>query len=189
MAETFVEKKVLLPESFSAHVDGKKVVVSGKGKQAERLFKSEGISFEAKGNEVIVRGSPASRRINALASTLASHVKNMALGMEKEYTYKLSIVYSHFPMNVAAKGNLFEINNFVGEKKTRTAKILPNVSVSVKGKEVTVKSSDKEAAGQTAANIENATKVKGKDTRIYQDGIFIVEKAKQEQEKEGKKNG
>jgi large subunit ribosomal protein L6 len=185
MAETFIEKRVSLPEGFSASVEGKMVRVSGKGKQAEKLFKAEGISFEAKDGEVIIKGRPASRRINALTSTLASHVKNMAFGMESQYSYKLSIVYSHFPMNVAAKGNVFEINNFVGEKKTRTARILPNVTVTVKGKEVVVKSQDKEAAGQTAANIENATKVKGKDTRIYQDGIFIVEKAQQGKEKEG----
>ena len=185
MAETSVEKRVSLPEGFSASVDGKKVLVNGNGKQAERLFKAEGISFEAKDKEVIVKGKPASRRMNALTSTLASHVKNMAFGLEKEFTYKMTIVYSHFPMNVSVKGNVFEINNFVGEKKTRTAKILPNVAVIVKGKEVTIKSSDKNAAGQTTANIENATKVKGKDTRIYQDGIFIVEKGFQEQKKEG----
>ena len=72
-----------------------------------------------------------------------------------------------------------EINNFVGEKKARTAKILPGTTVTVKGKEVTVKSHDKEAAGQTAGNLERASRVKGKDIRIYQDGIFIVEKAEQ----------
>ncbi len=185
MAETFVEKRVFLPEGFNASVDGKKVLVSGNGKQAERVFKAEGISFEAKDSEVVVRGSPSSKRMNALTGTLASHVKNMASGLEKEFSYKMTIVYSHFPMNVSVKGNVFEINNFVGEKKTRTAKILPNVAVKVKGKEVMITSTDKNAAGQTTANIENATKVKGKDTRIYQDGIFIVEKAFQEKEKEG----
>lgn len=185
MPEEFVEKKVVLPEGFSVSAEGKKVAVNGNGKQAERVFRAEGISFKAGEGELVVRGRPASKRMNALASTIASHVKNMASGLEGEFSYRLSIVYSHFPMNVAVKGSVFEINNFVGEKKARTARILPKVNVTVKGKEIFVKSQDKEAAGQTAANIENAAKVKAKDKRIYQDGIFIVEKGSQEQAKEG----
>jgi len=33
-----------------------------------------------------------------------------------------------------------------------------------------------EDAGQTAANIERATKIKGFDPRVFQDGIYIIEK-------------
>ena len=66
------------------------------------------------------------------------------------------------------------VNDFT--TKPEYAKILPNATVEVKGKEIIVKSHDKEAAAQTAANLENATKVRGKDERRFQDGIYIVEK-------------
>jgi hypothetical protein len=45
------------------------------------------------------------------------------------------------------KGKLL-INNFLGEKKPRTAIIKPNVNVEVKGQEVFVSSHDKDLAGQ-----------------------------------------
>jgi len=186
MAEKQVEKKVELPEGFKAEVEGNRVLVSGSGKQAEKTFKANRVSFKQENGSIVITGKPASRKINAVVNTIVSHINNMVQGLSAEYTYRLKVVYSHFPMNIAVKGNIVEINNFVGEKKARTAKIVEGVSVTAKGKEITVKSHSKEAAGQTAANIENAAKVKGKDKRIYQDGIFIVEKAVQEKKEEGK---
>jgi len=35
---------------------------------------------------------------------------------------------------------------------------------------------NKEAVGQTAANIEQKTKIKVYDPRVFQDGIYLVEK-------------
>ena len=35
---------------------------------------------------------------------------------------------------------------------------------------------DKEKVGQTMANIEQATRVRGFDIRVFQDGIYLVEK-------------
>ncbi len=186
MVKQSVENIVEMPEGFTADIDGQKVVIKGAGKEAERQFKAQGISFKKDGNKVIVTGAPFSRRTAALVKTIASHVNNMASGLQTEYVYKMTIVYSHFPMNVAVKGQILEINNFVGEKKTRIAKIVPGATVTIKGKAVTIKSNNKEVAGQTAGNIEGATKVRGKDKRIYQDGIFIVTKALQEKKEESK---
>jgi len=88
----------------------------------------------------------------------------------------MEICNIHFPMNVKVEGNRMIIKTFLGEQVDRTAKILPNVNVDIKGNKITITSHDKEAAGQTAANIETATKVKGRDRRIFQDGIFLTER-------------
>jgi len=180
MMDNRIEKSVSLPEGFQAEVAGNKVTIKNQGKETSREFKANGIAFSKDNGGIKIVGAPATRRISALVSTISSHIQNMANGLENEYVYKMIVVFSHFPMNVAVKGNVVEIKNFVGEKKTRYAKIVEGATVEVKGKNVTIKSHDKEAAGQTAANLEGRTKVTGKDRRIYQDGIFIVEKAIQE---------
>ena len=41
---------------------------------------------------------------------------------------------------------------------------------------IEVDSYDIEKAGQVATSIEKGSKVKNKDRRVYQDGIFIIEK-------------
>ncbi len=45
-----------------------------------------------------------------------------------------------------------------------------------KGDSVTIEGNDREAVGQTAANLERATVVKGRDIRVFQDGIYLVSK-------------
>ena len=64
--------------------------------------------------------------------------------------------------------------NFLGERFPRTARIMPNVKVQAKGDQVLVSGIDKELVGQTAVNIELATKIRGYDPRVFQDGIYIV---------------
>jgi large subunit ribosomal protein L6 len=68
------------------------------------------------------------------------------------------------------------IENFMGEKAPRTARIVGDVEVEVSGDEITVKGIRLQDVSQTAANIEQATKVKGKDLRVFLDGIYVYEK-------------
>ena len=68
------------------------------------------------------------------------------------------------------------IQNFLGERYARKADILETVKVEVKAEIITVTGIDKEKVGQTAANIERATKVKNRDIRVFQDGIYIVKR-------------
>jgi large subunit ribosomal protein L6 len=81
-------------------------------------------------------------------------------------------------MTLAVKGNNLVVNNYFGERVPRSADILPGVDVKVSKKvEVTVSGIDKEAVGQTAANIERCTTIKKRDRRVFQDGIYLLEKA------------
>ena len=91
---------------------------------------------------------------------------------EGEWVDGVKFLYNNDDTN-----NFEHIGNFLGEKKPRLARILGETKVKVSGNEVVVSGISKEDVGQTAANIEQVTKIKRFDPRIFQDGIYIVDKA------------
>lgn len=115
-----------------------------------------------------------------IIKTTEAHIKNMILGVTEGYEYRLQICSVHFPITASADKEKLSIKNFLGETKERKAKILPNVQLKVEGDIIKITSADKEAAGQTAANIETATKIKNRDRTRFQDGIWIIQKANKE---------
>jgi large subunit ribosomal protein L6 len=48
--------------------------------------------------------------------------------------------------------------------------------VDIKGDTITVSGIDLEQVSQSAANIELATKIQNYDPRVFQDGIYLIEK-------------
>lgn len=176
MTEKLIEK-IEIPEGIQAELYGNDLTVKADGKENSRHFKSTIFSLKKVNNTIEVYSKSERKNLLAEVKTVASHIKNMIKGIKEDYEYKLEVVYSHFPMNVSVKDGFVEINNLAGAKHPRKAKILGKSKVEVKGKDITVKGHNKEDVGQTAANMEQATKIKGKDIRIYQDGIYITQKA------------
>ncbi len=172
------EELIEIPKEIQAEVERNAVKLKCQDREVSRYFKATGIKIEKLDNNLKIT-APNPRKDNyAIMKTVASHIRNLIYGLKHGYEYKLEIVYSHFPMNVAVKEEHVEISNLAGEKKAIKAKIVGNASVEVKGKEIIVKAVNKEDAGQTAANLENATKLKHRDVRVFQDGIYIVHKPK-----------
>ena len=122
----------------------------------------------------------STKKEKKMINTIASHVRNMVKGIQEKFEYKLKIVSSHFPISVELKENEAVIKNFLGEKIPRKSKIPGKVEVKIDKDIITVNSFDKELAGQTAANFEKNTRIRMKDRRIFQDGIFIIDKAGKE---------
>jgi len=169
-------REVELPDGVKAEIKEGVVVIEGpKGKLERKLYHPK-ISIEKIDNKIVVKCEFARRKEKALVGTFAAHIRNMIKGVTEGFVYKMKIVYSHFPMKVSVKGDEVIIENFLGEKHPRKAKIFGNVKVTVKGDEVTIEGINREEVGQTAANIEFATKVKDRDIRVFQDGIYIVSK-------------
>lgn len=176
-----IAEEVSIPEGVEVSVDGMKVTVRGpKGELTRDFSHARGVIIrvdeDEEGKKVVVEAYFANRRVKALVGTIASHIENMITGVTKGFRYKLKIVFSHFPVTVKVQGDKVVIENFLGEKAPRVARIMPGVTVKVQKDDVVVEGIDIEAVGQTAANIELATKVKGKDRRVFVDGIYIYEK-------------
>ncbi|NPA98602.1 MAG: 50S ribosomal protein L6 [Crenarchaeota archaeon] len=177
--EVHVIEEVEIPENVNVTVDGLKVIVEGPKGRLERDFShARGVKISKTDNKIVVETFFANRKKKALVGTIASHIENMIRGVTKGYRYKLKIIYSHFPITVEVDNanRIVRIKNFLGERSDRIARIIgDDVKVTVKGEDVIVEGIDIEHVGQTAANIELATKVKGKDRRVFADGIYIYD--------------
>lgn len=171
-----IEKSVEIAEGITVEISDREIMVKKGDKEVKKKFRTEAITFEKKDNTVVFSCREKSKKYNAIINTFIVCLKNMFEGVEKGYFYKLKVVHAHFPITVQKKENFLEIANFSGEKKPRIAKIVGNTNVEIKGKDIIVKGISKEDTGQTAANIEKASRVKKRDSRIFQDGIYLVEK-------------
>lgn len=175
-----VSHEINLAEGSSSSIAGDVVTVSNEGKSLSREFRHPKVTVRQGDSSLVVFCDLPRRADKAIAGTWAAHLRNMVKGLEEGFEYKLRAVYSHFPMTLKVEGNRMIINNLFGEKVPRVAK-LPwspsEVEVKVENKtEVTVKGSDREKVGQTAANIERACRIRNRDRRVFQDGIYITSK-------------
>ena len=165
-----------LPEGVNVDSSGPEVKVTGPRGDLTRYFEHAAINFEQKDGEIKIIGKKLRRKDKAMIGTWRAHLANMIKGVNSGFRYEMKIVFAHFPMKVAAKGNTITIDNFLGEKATRTAAIADGVEVKVKGDIVTIEGNNVEHVGQTAANLEKATVVKGRDIRVFQDGVYTISK-------------
>jgi len=169
-------REVEIPEGVEVLVSGNKITVKGNGKELVREVDNGKVSMAVADGKVVLTAKGATRRESKMIGTIWAHLKNMIKGVGEDYVYTLEVCNVHFPMNVKAEGEKVTIKSFLGETTQREARIMPNAKVDIKGNQITVSSYDIEAAGQTAANLEKATRLTGRDRRIFQDGIFITEK-------------
>jgi len=79
-------------------------------------------------------------------------------------------------MTIKIERKKIVIQNFVGERADREASIMGNAKVSIKGEDITVEGIDIEEVAQTAANIQQACKIRNKDLRKFMDGIYVYDK-------------
>ncbi len=165
-----------IPEGVEVSVDGRAVTVKGEKGTLTRDFSHAPVSIQLEGDRVNIQTNWPRKREAALVGTIKSHIQNMIIGVTKGFTYKLKIVFSHFPISVKVREKTMAIENFTGERSPRITKIMGETKVTVKSEDVIVQGIDIEDVSQTAANIQRATKVKSKDPRVFLDGIFLYER-------------
>jgi len=167
---------IIVPEGVIIRKEGKTVFVKGNQGEISKEFNFGKLKFEKKDEKIILSHPASTRKEKRMINTITAHLKNMILGVQNKFEYKLKICSSHFPINVEVKGNNVLIKNFLGEKTPRKCEMPKGAEIEVNKDIITVRSSNKEIAGQTAANFEAVTKVRNRDRRVFQDGIFITNK-------------
>jgi len=167
---------VEIPENVEGTLDGRIVTIKGEKGELTRDFSHAPIQIRLEGKTVTVQASWPRKKEAALVGTVGSHIQNMIKGVTTGFTYKLKIVFSHFPITVKVKGKTLAIENFTGERSPRKAKIMGDTKVTIKGDDIIVQGINLEDVSQTAANIQNSTRIRRKDPRVFLDGIYVFEK-------------
>jgi len=177
MRTTEVSETIQTPDDIEVSLEGRKITVKGPKGTLVRDFSFAPVSIELKGKDIRVWAEWPRKKEASLVGTLRSHVQNMITGVRKGFTYRVKIVFSHFPISAKLKDKTILIENFTGERNPRKAKIIGDVQVKILSEDIILQGIDLEDVSQTAANIEQATKVKRKDPRIFLDGLYVYEKS------------
>ena len=178
MAKNFIEEKIIIPEEVDLAIDNALIKIKGPKGENQRKFALTLVEIKKEDKNLIFKTARKTKKEKRMLYTTKSHIQNLINGVLNEYTYELKILSSHFPMNVSISNDTLLIKNFLGEKIPRKAKILPGVNLKIEGDIVKLKGTDIEATGQTASNIEQACRITNRDRRLFNDGIWIINKAK-----------
>jgi large subunit ribosomal protein L6 len=174
------EEALELPQGVAVTIDHGNFNVKGpKGESARRMV-APGVSITVEGQKVMFKAKKATKREKKMLFTFLAHLKNMVRGVQQPWVYQLKLCSGHFPMTITLSGSKFALKNFLGEKVPREFTIPAGVDVKVAGQEITVTAVDRELAGQIAGRLELLTFKSNKDTRRFQDGIYITEKPAKE---------
>jgi large subunit ribosomal protein L6 len=164
------------PEDASAEMDHLELTVEGpEGSVTRRLWYPD-VSVTVEDGEVVIESEADDAKTMSTLGTFESHVENMFHGVTEGWEYEMEVFYSHFPMQVTVEGDEVVIENFLGETAPRRTEVHGDTEVEVDEERVTLQGPDIEAVGQTAADIEQLTRIQEKDVRVFQDGVYITDK-------------
>lgn len=174
-----LRKEIELPNNTSVKIDGTIKITGPQGDVEKKLIYPK-IKISNEGNKLILESKKATKKEKKIINAFSAHLKNMIKGVVEKHTYKLKICSGHFPMNVSISNNQLIVKNFLGESIPRKITIKPGVEVKTEGAEIIVTGISKEITSQMAASIEQLCRIRNKDLRIFQDGIWITNKGGKE---------
>ncbi|MHA1303334.1 MAG: 50S ribosomal protein L6 [Candidatus Heimdallarchaeaceae archaeon] len=179
----YVEKEVEIPDEVKVTLEGKVITVEGpKGKLTRDFSNYEEADISLEGNVMRFIGYYLNKRRKAKLLALVGLFENMIEGVTKGYTYKSKIVFSHFPITVEPDNKKREvvIKNLYGGRKPLVVPIIgKETKVTVEKEDVITTGIDKEAIGQTVANMQEKCRLRGKrkkDPEVFMDGVWVFEK-------------
>jgi len=177
MVRKDLREEIEIPEGIIVTIEENKIIMKKDNNELQKRLDKR-VKVKLEGKKIILESKQTTKNDRKMFGTIRAHINNMIKGLTEKFRYKLQIANVHFPMNVSydKEKNMLIVKNFLGERKDREIKLVEGVEVKVGKDDIELESIDIEKAGQCAANIEKGTRVRNKDRRIFQDGIFIIEK-------------
>ena len=168
--------EIKVPEKVSVNLDNSTLTLKGPKGEIKRDLSDKRIKAERKDKAIFLKANKSNKVNKKILKSYVAHINNMIKGSLEGHKYTLKICSGHFPMNISVSNNEFIVKNFLGEKVPRILKLKGGATVKVEGDKIEVESVSKEIAGQVSAAIEQLTRRTGYDSRIFQDGIYIINK-------------
>ncbi|KAL8287540.1 hypothetical protein RQP46_003398 [Phenoliferia psychrophenolica] len=189
MKQIYKEEVLDVPEGVTVTIKSRFITVTGPRGTLQKNVQHVDMSMRvvipsatstqgAKVHLVVWHGG---RKHVACLRTIRSAIENMIQGVRYGFSYKMRLVYAHFPINVIISENKesVEIRNFLGEKIVRNVPMLEGVTViesTSQKDEIIIQGNDIDKVSQSAASIHGSCLVKNKDIRKFLDGIYVSEK-------------
>jgi large subunit ribosomal protein L6 len=177
-AKEDIVAEVEIPEKVTAKLTNTVLEVGGLQGNVKKDFEKIPVNLTIDGKKIIIKPYGKRKKDLAVTNTSRSVINNMIIGVLEGYTYKLKVVFAHFPISIKIKGKQISIENFFGERSPRVIDIIGDCKVSVESEDLVIKGPSLEDVSQTAANVELGTRIKEKDARVFLDGLYVYTREK-----------
>ena len=166
-------REISLPDGVNVSFSNDILEMTGPLGKSSKNFRLIRAKLDCSDDKIIITSLANRKKSFAVVGTVYSIINS---GVQKGFTYKLQTAFAHFPMSVKVENNKVLIENFYGERKARSADIVGDVNIKINKDVVVITGINLEEVSQTAANIEQSTRIKNKDLRVFLDGVYIYEK-------------
>jgi large subunit ribosomal protein L6 len=168
-----ISAEVEIPEKVTVKFADGILEVSGPKGNVRKDFERIPVNLSIEDKKITVKPYGKRKKDLAITNTCRSIIRNMITGVLDGYTYRLKVVFAHFPISIKIKGKQISIENFFGERSPRVIDIIGDCKVSVEDEDLVIKGASLEDVSQTSANVELGTKIKDKDARVFLDGLYV----------------
>jgi large subunit ribosomal protein L6 len=166
-----------IPDKVKVVLTKRMLHVEGPLGKTRKDFRRIPVELAVNGKNIAIKSLGVRKYDYAIFNTAQSLINSLIAGVQKGYTFKMKIVYAHFPITIKVKDGNIMVENFQGERAARVSKIRGDTKVVVKGDDVILTGPVLTDVSQTAASLQQNTKVKNKDHRVFLDGIYLFEKS------------
>ena len=164
-----------IKDGVTVEIRGDEVETKGSLGSNKRKFNDALLKLSKKGDSVVIESitdKVLAKKAAKAEVSFKKELENDMHGVTEHFERKMKVFHSHFPPVVEVKGNEVLIKNLIGERYPRTSKIVGSTKVEVKGANVRIYGTSLDDVTQTSANIRQACKMRNKDTRVFQDGLY-----------------
>jgi large subunit ribosomal protein L6 len=170
-------ESIEIPEGVKVEIKGDRVEVKGPLGTNTRRVNSKLLAVAASEKGITVDSSIGNKKLQKKAAeaekSFAKELKNDMEGVRRYFEARMKVVFAHFPITIEVKTGEVRIVNMIGERSARVSKIVGNTKVEAAMPDLHIYGTSKDDVGQTAANLRKTVKIRDKDCRIFQDGIYF----------------